>query len=114
MVQLLRWTLLATAVVATDATTIPLPGALWQAPDLVSVFTDEPAFTADVSADGRLAVVFMQPFGRGTNQNPARIEIRNLQTNERVTLSGGVSNVGTPGRPAAACSLMGDGSRTRG
>jgi hypothetical protein len=56
----------------------------------VGVFSDEPAFTADVSADGRLAVVFAEPYGRGTNQRPARIEIRNLQTHERITLSGGV------------------------
>jgi hypothetical protein len=58
-----------------------------------AVFSDETAFTADVSADGRLAVVFTEPYGRGTNQRPARIEIRNLRTGERVTLSGGVSNV---------------------
>lgn len=71
---------------------------------LVAVFPDEPGFTADVSADGRLAVVFTQPYGNGTYENPARIEIRDLETRERVTLAGGVSNVGTPGRPAAAFS----------
>ena len=70
----------------------------------VTVFQDEPAFTADVSADGRLAAVFTQPYGNGTNQTPARIEVRNLQTGGRKTLAGGVSNVGTPGRPAAAFS----------
>ncbi len=73
-------------------------------PGRVPIFPDEPAFTADVSADGRLAALFTQPYGSGTNQSPARIEIRNLQTGERVTLAGGASNVGTPGRPAAAFS----------
>lgn len=105
MVRILRCTLLATTVVAAEAATAPLMLPPYQPqPEGASIFADEAGFTADVTADGRLAVVFTQPFGRGTNQNPARIENRNLQTNERVILSGGVSNVGTPGRPAAAFS----------
>jgi hypothetical protein len=84
---------------AVDSTTAPQTR-----PDLVRVFPDEPGFMADVSADGRLAVVFTEPYGRGTDQRPSRIEIRNLLTHERVTLSGGVSNAGTPGQPAAAFS----------
>ena len=70
----------------------------------ISVFSDEPGYTADVSPDGHLAVVFTQPFGGGTGNNPARIEIRNLLTHERTILAGGASSVGTPGRPAAAFS----------
>ena len=70
----------------------------------VVILPHERAFTADVSADGRLAAIFTQPFGRGTPEAPARIEIRNLQTGERTTLAGGVSDAGTPGRPAAVLS----------
>lgn len=102
---MLRWTLLAAALLTTGAA-MPIGRAVLPQTrtGVVAVFPDEPAFTADVSADGRLAVVFTQPYGIGTNENPARIEIRDLETRERVTLSGGVSNVGTPGRPAAAFS----------
>ncbi len=90
-------TLLAAALLTTEAV---MPTAQTVVPQArtgrVTVFQDEPAFTADVSADGRLAAVFTQPYGTGTNQSPAHIEIRNLQTGERISLGGGVSNVGTP------------------
>lgn len=99
------WTLLAAALLGTQPV---LSTSQAVVPEVrtgrVTVFPDEPAFTADVSTDGRLAAVFTQPYGTGTNQSPARIEIRNLQNGERITLAGGVSNVGTPGRPAAAFS----------
>lgn len=68
------------------------------------VFTAEPAFTADVSPDGRLAVVFTQPFGRGTKETPARVEIRDLTTRTTTVLQGGTSVAGTPGLPAAVFS----------
>jgi Tol biopolymer transport system component len=99
------WTLLAAALL-TIGRGVPTAQSLLPQTRTgdVAVFTDEPAFTADVSADGRLAVVFTQPYGAGTNERPSRIEIRDLLTRERITLAGGVSNVGTPGRPAAAFS----------
>ena len=105
MRQVLMWTLVAAVPLTTEAVVSTAQAVIQQAgTGHATVFPDEPAFTADVSADGRLAAVFTQPYGRGTNQTPARIEIRNLQTGERTTLPGGVSNVGTPGRPAAAFS----------
>lgn len=105
LIQMLRWTSLAAALLTTTAAMPRARTVIQQTrTGLVAVFPDEPGFTADVSADGRLAVVFTQPYARGTNENPARIEIRDLETRERVTLAGGVSNVGTPGRPAAAFS----------
>jgi Tol biopolymer transport system component len=105
MVQILMWTLLAVALLRIGAAVPTAHAVLPQTrTGDVAVSPDEPAFTADVSADGRLAAVFTQPYGAGTNQRPARIEIRDLQTRERITLAGGVSNVGTPGRPAAAFS----------
>ena len=98
MMQVLMWTLLAAVLLTTEAVMSTAQTVVPQArTGRVTVFQDEPAFTADVSADGRLAAVFTQPYGNGTNQTPARIEIRNLQTGERITLAGGVSNVGTPG-----------------
>jgi Tol biopolymer transport system component len=99
------WTLVAAVLLTTEAV-VSIAQAVVQQGGIahITVFPDEPAFTADVSADGRLAAVFTQPYNRGTKQTPARIEIRNLQTGERMTLPGGVSNVGTPGRPAAAFS----------
>jgi Tol biopolymer transport system component len=104
MIPVLRWASLGTALLTTGTLpTAPTVVRQNQAA-LAGVFPDEPAFTADVSADGRLAVVFTQPYGNGTNENPARIEIRNLLTGQRTTLTGGVSHVGTPGRPAAAFS----------
>jgi Tol biopolymer transport system component len=105
MIQVLMWTLVAAVLLTTEAVVSTAQAVGQQAgTGHATVFPDEPAFTADVSADGRLAAVFTQPFNSGTNQTPARIEIRNLQTGERITLAGGVSNVGTPGRPAAAFS----------
>jgi hypothetical protein len=71
---------------------------------LQHVFSDEAGFTADVSADGRLAVVFTQPYGQGTDQAPSRLQIRNLLTHRTTVLSGGPSPAGTPGRPAAVFS----------
>lgn len=105
MIQV-RMCTLAAAVLLTTEAVVPTAQAIVQQAGTghAIVFPDEPAFTADISADGRLAAVFTEPYGRGTNQNPARIEIRNLQTSERIILAGGVSNVGTPGRPAAAFS----------
>jgi hypothetical protein len=80
--------LLTTEAVVSIAQAVVQQGGIGR----ITVFPDEPAFTADVSADGRLAAVFTQPYNRGTKQTPARIEIRNLQTGERMTLPGGVSN----------------------
>lgn len=68
------------------------------------VFSDEAGFTADVSADGRFAVVFTQPYGRGTNEAPSKLEIRDLSTRTVTVLQGGPSPAGTPGRPAAVFS----------
>lgn len=73
-------------------------------PQLRQVFLDDAGFPADVSADGRLAVMFTRPYGRGTLEAPARLEIRNLLTKKTTVLSGGPSPAGTPGRPAAAFS----------
>ncbi|HEX6941328.1 MAG TPA: hypothetical protein VF128_00295, partial [Gemmatimonadaceae bacterium] len=103
VVQVLTWIGVGLALLVVDASS-GLAVVQQARTGHAAVFIDEPAFAADVSADGRLAAVFTQPYNRGTSQTPARIEIRNLQTGERITLPGGVSNVGTPGRPAAVFS----------
>jgi len=96
---------LALTVAATAVN--PSTAQMARAPSLaqrVVILPDETAFTADVSPDGRLAATFTQPYGRGTPEAPARIEIRDLQSGGRVTLTGGVSDAGSPGRPAAVFS----------
>lgn len=69
-----------------------------------AIYTDDRAYTADISIDGQLALVVTQPFGRGTKDAPARIHIRNLATGAVTELAGGPSPAGTPGRPAAVFS----------
>ena len=68
------------------------------------IYTSERAYTADISMDGQFALVVTQPFGRGTKDAPARIQIRNLTTGAVTELAGGPSPAGTPGKPAAVFS----------
>jgi hypothetical protein len=62
------------------------------------LISDETAFTADVTPDGRFAL--MVEFGDRTNENPSRLMIRDLITQSAVTLVEG--GAGAPiGRPSA-------------
>lgn len=68
------------------------------------IVTDALAFTVDVSRDGRKAVSITNPYGRGSNEEPSRIEIRDLVMGRTIVLTGGESPAGSPGRPAAVFS----------
>ncbi len=111
--KLVRIAVLGAAVVV--AVTMPLDVASGEravgrqlatpnAPSRRIVLADELGYTADVTADGRVAVVVTQPYGRGTKETPSRLEVRDLVTNAKTILAGGPSFAGTPGRPAAVFS----------
>jgi Tol biopolymer transport system component len=99
----LRWTISVGLIACASASVSQSQAQIDQRPAR-SVFPDELAFTADVTTDGRAAVLFTQPYGRGTKDLPSRIEIRNLRTHAKTILAGGPSPVGTPGRPAGVFS----------